>query len=192
MKIPENALDYLHGYSPTHLVISWRTYTHPSREMDEWCKHERLYLLSHWGRVTHICVGKLTIIVSDNGLSPDRRQAIIWTNAGILLIRHLGTNFCEILIEIHKFSLKKMYLKMSSAKFRSFCLSLILLSQVPISQTFHGIIIEMSQKSLCSDFDLDDHKRSQFCTCRTEAWSGSYFSCKNHMYLYRNLIMSLL
>ena len=42
--------------------------------------------LTHWGRVTHICVSKLTIIGSDNGLSPDRRQAIIWTNAGILLI----------------------------------------------------------------------------------------------------------
>ena len=36
--------------------------------------------------VTHICVGNLTIIGSDNGLSPDRRQAIIWINAGILLI----------------------------------------------------------------------------------------------------------
>ena len=46
-------------------------------------------LLTHWGRVTHICVGKLTIIGSDNGLSPDRRQAIIWTNDGILLIGHL-------------------------------------------------------------------------------------------------------
>ena len=42
--------------------------------------------LTHWGRVRHICVSKLTIIGSDNGLSPDRRQAIIWTNAGILLI----------------------------------------------------------------------------------------------------------
>ena len=42
--------------------------------------------LTHWGRVTHICVGKPTIIGSDNGLSPGRRQAIIWTNAGILLI----------------------------------------------------------------------------------------------------------
>ena len=29
---------------------------------------------------------KLTILGSDNGLSPERRQAIIWTNAGILLI----------------------------------------------------------------------------------------------------------
>ena len=37
------------------------------------------------------------IIGSDNGLSPGRHQAIIWTNTGILLIRPLGTNFSEIL-----------------------------------------------------------------------------------------------
>ena len=42
--------------------------------------------LTRWGRVTHICVVKLTLIGSDNGLSPGRRQAIIWTNAEILLI----------------------------------------------------------------------------------------------------------
>ena len=54
--------------------------------------------LTHWGRVTHICVGKLTTIGSDNGLSPVRRQGIIWTNAGILLIEPLETNFSEILI----------------------------------------------------------------------------------------------
>ena len=42
--------------------------------------------LTHWGRVTHICVGTNTNIGSDNGLSPGRRQAIIWTNARILLI----------------------------------------------------------------------------------------------------------
>ena len=77
-------------------------------------------ILTHWGRVTHICVGKLTIIGSDNGLSPVRRQAIIWTNAGILLIRPLGTNFSEILIGIQTFSFKKMHLKMSSAKWRPF------------------------------------------------------------------------
>ena len=39
----------------------------------------------------HICVSDLTSIGSDNGLSPGRRQAIIRTNAGILLIRPLGT-----------------------------------------------------------------------------------------------------
>ena len=53
--------------------------------------------LTRWGRVTHICVGNLTIIGSDNGLSPGRRQAIIRTNDGILLIRPLGTNLSEIL-----------------------------------------------------------------------------------------------
>ena len=48
-------------------------------------------LLTHWGRVTHICVSKLTIIGSDNGLLPGWRQAIISTNARILLIGPLGT-----------------------------------------------------------------------------------------------------
>ena len=55
------------------------------------------HILTYWGRVTHICVSKLTIIGSDNGLSPGRRQAIISTNAEILLVRTLGTNFSEIL-----------------------------------------------------------------------------------------------
>ena len=74
--------------------------------------------------MTHICVSKLTIIGSDNGLPPDRRQAIIWTDAGILLIRTLTTNFSEILGEMHSFSFKKMHLKMSSAKERLFGLGL--------------------------------------------------------------------
>ena len=80
--------------------------------------------LTHWGRVTHICVSKLTTFGSDSGLSPGRRQAIIWTNGGILLIGPLGTNFSEILIEIQTFSLKKIRLKMSSAKYCSFRLGL--------------------------------------------------------------------
>ena len=68
--------------------------------------------LTHWGQVMHIYVSKLTILGSDNGLSPDQRQAIIWTNAGILLIAPLGTNFSE--------NCKKMHLKMSSGKWRPF------------------------------------------------------------------------
>ena len=91
-----------------------------------------IHVLTHWGRVTHICVSKLTIIGSDNGLSPDRRQAIIWTNAGLLLIGPLGTNFSEILIEILTFSIKKMRLKVSSGKWRPFCLGLNELSSVVV------------------------------------------------------------
>ena len=84
--------------------------------------------LTHWGRVTHVYVSKLTIIGSDNGLSPQRRQAIIWSNAGILLIGTLGTNFSEILSEIHTFLFKKMHFKTSSANWWPFCLGLNVLT----------------------------------------------------------------
>ena len=84
--------------------------------------------LTHWGRVTHICDSELTIIGSDDGLSPGRHQAIIWTNAGILLFGPLETNFSEIFIEILTISFKKMRLKVSSAKWRPFCLSLNVLT----------------------------------------------------------------
>ena len=72
---------------------------------------------------TFVCVSKLTIIVTDNDLLPDRRQAIIWANAGILLIGPQERNFNEILIKIHAFSFKKIHLKMSSAKWRLFPLA---------------------------------------------------------------------
>ena len=84
------------------------------------CPNHWRQVLTHWGRVTHICVGKLTIIGSDNGLSPGRRQAIIWTNAEILLIGPLGTNFSENSIRVQTFAFQKMHFKMSSAKWRLF------------------------------------------------------------------------
>ena len=84
----------------------------------------------------HICVSKLTIIGSDNGLSPERRQAIIWTNAGILLIWNLRTNFSEILSQINTFSFKKTLLKMSSGKWRPFCLGLSVLTWSNITWYF--------------------------------------------------------
>ena len=82
--------------------------------------------------MTHICISKLTIIGSDNGLLPGWCQAIIWTNDGILLIGHLETNFNEILIKIHTKSIKKIYLKMSSGKWCPFCLGLNVLTHWPL------------------------------------------------------------
>ena len=91
--------------------------------------------LTHLSRVTHICVSKLTIISSANGLLPEWRQAIIWTNAGILLIGPLGTIFSEILIGIQTFLCKKMHLTMSSAKWHPCCLCLnILINTSPIQR----------------------------------------------------------
>ena len=52
----------------------------------------RFFYLTRWGRVTHICVSKLITIGSDNGLSPERRHANIWTIAEILLIGNLRKN----------------------------------------------------------------------------------------------------
>ena len=94
------------------------------------CKAAVIPLLTHWGRVTHICVSKLTIIGSDNGLLPGWCQAIISANAGILLIQTLGTNFSEILSEILTFSFKKMHLKMLSAKWWQFPLGLSVLTRL--------------------------------------------------------------
>ena len=96
-------------------------------------------ILPHWGRVTHICIGNLTIIAPDNGLSPGRRQAIIWTNAGILLIGPLGTNFSEISIGIQVFSFKKMHLNMSSVKWLPFCLGLNVLSHLQYALLTWGL-----------------------------------------------------
>ena len=76
-------------------------------------------LLTHWNRVTHICVGNLTIIGRNNGLSPGWRQHIIWINVGVLVIGHLATKFRELLIEILTLSLNIMDLKVSYA--RSLC-----------------------------------------------------------------------
>ena len=61
--------------------------------------------------MTRIFVSNLAIMGSDNGLSPGRRQAIIWTNDGILLIEPLWTHFEEILIEIHTFWFTKIHSK---------------------------------------------------------------------------------
>ena len=83
----------------------------------------------------HIHVSKMIFIGSDNGLSPGQGQAIISTNAGILLIQTLGTNFSEILSSIHTFSYKKMHLKLLSAKWQPFCLGLNVLNK---RITFHS------------------------------------------------------
>ena len=76
---------------------------------------------THWGQVMHICNSKQTIIGLDNG--------IIWTNARMLLIGTLGTNFSEILSEFYTFWFMKMHLKMLTAKSLALCLGLNVLTE---------------------------------------------------------------
>ena len=81
-------------------------------------------------RPNDTCVSKLTIIGSDNGFSPGRYQAIVWTSAGILLTGSLEPNFSEILIEIYTLLFNKMHLKMLSGKWQPFCVGLNKVKQV--------------------------------------------------------------
>ena len=88
--------------------------------------------------MTNICISKLNIVDTDNGLSPGRCQAIIWTSAGILLIQTMGTNFSEICSEIYTFSSKKMHFKMSTWKWWPFCLLL----NVTLTMEFHSFELQ--------------------------------------------------
>ena len=129
----------------------------------------------HWGRVTHIFVSNLTIIASDNGWSPGRRQAIFWTNAGILLIGPLDTN--KILIEIHTFSFRKMPLKMSSGKWRSFYLDFHVLKRICMLTSELPLLL----CSYCHEVQIDK-ERLLFCRITF------HVSC----HLYRLVVLAIL
>ena len=139
------------------------------------------YNLTHWGRVTHICVSKLTTIVSDNGLSPKWRQAIIWTSAGTLLIGPLGINFSEISIKIDIFSFKKMHFKMSSGNWQPSCLGLSVLTKDPKCSGIHESSIRYLLPLPLFSYSMRIHPRrawhqfnpaAQFkygkCSCRSQ------------------------
>ena len=108
--------------------------------------------------MTHICIGKLTIVASVNVLLPDRRQAISWTNAGILLSWPLGTNFSGRLSKIHIISFKKMHLKLSSVKCLPSCLGLNVLISIENSNIFCVLSKQFNSKwwdTVCSGIDFD-------------------------------------
>ena len=103
--------EYEHSTSTRNSVLEYWEYEYQVPVPQPWCRQSNV-----------------TIIGSD-GLLPGPHQAIIWTNAGILLTWPLGTNFSEIIIKIHTFSFKKIHLNVSSAKWRPFCLGLSVLTK---------------------------------------------------------------
>ena len=142
----------------------------------------------------HISISKLIIISSDNGLLPGRHEAIIWTNAVMLLIQTSKANFSEILSEIHTFSFKKMHLKMSSGKWRPFCLCLnVLIPCVCILCLLLTLTVWLSPILHLADLYSRDHSvcaPSQWETalqCNAVFhWLGAYtewslYSTRNHL-----------
>ena len=89
---------------------------------------------------------RFTIIGLENGLSPGQR---ICTNAGLLLIWSLGTNFSEIIFEIHTFSFKQMHSKTPSAKWRTCCLGLNVLNEYvnQINEMWHSPTDQRTHKN---------------------------------------------
>ena len=87
--------------------------------------------------MTQICVVKLATIGSDNGLSPGRRQAIIWTNAAILLIGTLRTNFIEILIGSSNIFIEENAHEDVVCEMHPFCLGLNVLTLIQDGQIIY-------------------------------------------------------
>ena len=96
-----------------------------------WCHVASLGLneITDWGRVTHICISKWTIIGSDNGF-------VTWSASSHYLnqcwniINFTLKNRFQWLIKIHIFSFKKMHLKMLSAEWHLFCLGLNVITEI--------------------------------------------------------------
>ena len=139
--------------------------------MENWSSYvdiKCVMILTHWGRMTHIYIGKLIIIGLDNGLSPGRRQALIWTNAGILLIRPLGTNFSEILIRIHTMSFKKMHSKMSVCEMAS------ILSRPQCVKPDDLIMLETPKNSSIFCCEICGKLSTDFTHSLQDSFSGTY------------------
>ena len=133
----------LHELSFMMLLFKWIGFN------DAFIFCKALHFITHWGRVTHIYVSKLTTIGSDNDLSLGRRQAIISTSAGILLTGPWGTNFSEISIGIQTFFIQEnafedVAWKMAAILSRSQCVK----SACSRSLTYSSLSVPTSNQSI--------------------------------------------
>ena len=125
--------------------------------------------LTHWDRVTHVCVTKLTIIGSHNGLKPDRCQAIIWNNAGILLVSPLGTHFRAeyqskfIYILIQESAFENVVWKTAAILSRPQCVDLKVASATWYCCTNYNRQMFLPACFNCSPSNYNSHHREFIC-----------------------------
>ena len=97
--LPSLRDQYLEKVSAMQAAKGWTVAGHLQARYSQWWPVPGIVSISdrHWKvkSLSQICVGILTITGSDNGLSPGRRQAIIWTHAGILFIGLLRANLVK-------------------------------------------------------------------------------------------------
>ena len=133
-------------------------------------------LLTHWAQVRYICVGNLTTVGSDNGLSPGRRQAIFWTNVVILLIGTLGRNFSEISIQIHTLSLKNnayenIVFKMAAILSRPQCVKLVVRIRCHCLGLGHEVMIHISWYTFHMSFGIRCNTMITCIRCVEYIWT---------------------
>ena len=137
--------------SQSHILRLERKRVRKETALNYWT-HKRKYNLYYgiaWQSFSSLIEGEWCIytsatyatIGSDNGLSPVWHQAIIWTNAWILLIGLLLTGFNEIFIKIHAFSFAKIHVKMFTWKWWLFCLGLNVLNAC-VSPSHFSLTVE--------------------------------------------------
>ena len=119
---------------PTLQTFNQTSFEIRARHNQIWVK-TILHVVTLLGRVTHTCLSDLNIIGSDNVLSPGRHRDIVWTNAGILLIRPL-------------FSLKnafeKVACKLAFISYRSQCVKKTLYGNIDGNWTWLILCLQMS------------------------------------------------
>ena len=144
--------------------------------------HLFLSSLTHWGRTKYICVGNLTIIGSDSGLSPGGRQAIIWTNDGILSIGPWRNKFqWHFYHKFKHFHSRKMEFKISSATWHPFCLGLnvLMLPLTPgIQHQFFYTLHHLSGTEPISEPNADIKLNGSLGICFNAIWTKTQFSLK--------------
>ena len=140
--------------------------------------------------MTHICISKLTTIGLDNGQFLGRRQAIIWTNGGISLFGTWGLNCNEIFIKTQQVAFKEVRLKMSSGKWRPFCLGLNVLMD-RTKQQYLNFTFQASRQIVCNYYNrlrqklviytMQHYSPSSTVTCSS---SIAYISSKHKCILH--------
>ena len=116
-----------------------------------WYAWNKPHFLTPWGWVKHICISKLTIIGSDNGLLPGRHQAIIWTNTGILLSGKENA-FENVIYEMEASSSRPQCVHLFGCEARIFCTkySMIIIA-LPLKVSLI-VFVSMNTPQSCTRF----------------------------------------
>ena len=144
-----------------------------------------LWVLTHWGLVMHICHQPRPSLVQIMACRLFGAKPLSKPMLGYCELNSLRTNFSEILIKIQNFSLRKIHLKISSVKWRPYCLGLnvltveaVTLAALPTSQVAVGLPMKNSATVSGAASMGEDHSTWQ--GMRITACQGGNYRLHDH------------